>query len=879
MAKKNGEIRWKKSIGNINYSTDISEKRILSVGEVLLAIVCVLAFVCSARIMLSDVFEWGKNDGVNLMIAAAIITLVCVIMEVAKYTDVKWRRLIQWGVLIGGIISCACYLLYKDNGEHVLAGLEKIGALYASEWDYYYNDSEKNPVTDVKYILTALNFLTIVLSYVLMWLAKISKKNIIAAVLPMAIFMAELLVGFTPKIISVTLLFLAVVLSSDSKWKKVDFCHAPGKKRSVAGKIHGFSWIIACVCTIIICGAINITGKAFAWETVENADDIVDYMKDFVEGIPDWSVWDLFLGNNDAKEAELTNDSPEYEEIEVIQMKMNQYPVESIYLRGFYADIYDDGVWERDIDEFEDACDDAGYDEDKISEQIISMGLNKIELADTYAKQADIELIYLEPADTRAYASYFSRISHEDISTEGDGRYIKSRSLDKYSYTSCIQAKEYTSLVFNSFIYNQKEPWEEWYEDYVTEHYLDVPKGMSNVKEIAETIKEESFYEEYLSFSDDEELNVKRIFVAEAVALWMEQNTTYSLELPELPRGADPIEYFLGTSKTGYCMHYASASVMLLRQLGVPARYASGYFVPEESFERTEGLYESSIMDSQAHAWVEMYLNGIGWVPVEVTKGYNASYSGTDVNIQTPVQDDEEEEDRPEENQQEEDESENVDDSQEEQTQETENNTPDGTEPDENGADENGTDENGAGENGSGENSTGGSSSGGNGAGGNGSSGNSLGEDGSAGNGSSVLIGIGSGQSITAIIYDIGKKILPVIVVLLVITIIVCIILRARASYRNKLLNEIRKKRTLRAIRRINRRIYQKLRLTGKVLKTDLRDDGYEKLLVKNYTNVSLEEWKEYMDIVKAAAFSVKDFSEEEMNFCHGVYRRVIRNS
>ena len=60
-------------------------------------------------------------------------------------------------------------------------------------------------------------------------------------------------------------------------------------------------------------------------------------------------------------------------------------------------------------------------------------------------------------------------------------------------------------------------------------------------------------------------------------------------------------------------MHFASAAVLLLRQLGIPARYVSG-FTAELSADETV-----NVPDSAAHAWVEIYLDGFGWYPVEVT--------------------------------------------------------------------------------------------------------------------------------------------------------------------------------------------------------------------------------------------------------------------
>lgn len=73
------------------------------------------------------------------------------------------------------------------------------------------------------------------------------------------------------------------------------------------------------------------------------------------------------------------------------------------------------------------------------------------------------------------------------------------------------------------------------------------------------------------------------------------------------------LEYFLGESRRGYCVHFATALTLLLRMEGIPARYVSGYLVTVGP-ERTV-----SVLDRNAHAWTEVYLEGYGWYPVEAT--------------------------------------------------------------------------------------------------------------------------------------------------------------------------------------------------------------------------------------------------------------------
>ena len=70
------------------------------------------------------------------------------------------------------------------------------------------------------------------------------------------------------------------------------------------------------------------------------------------------------------------------------------------------------------------------------------------------------------------------------------------------------------------------------------------------------------------------------------------------------------IEDFLFKTKSGYCIHYAGAMVLMLREAGIPARYVSGYIQKGDKHD---------IMNTSAHAWVEGYIDGMGWVSFEPT--------------------------------------------------------------------------------------------------------------------------------------------------------------------------------------------------------------------------------------------------------------------
>ncbi|QHT59300.1 transglutaminase domain-containing protein [Paenibacillus lycopersici] len=117
---------------------------------------------------------------------------------------------------------------------------------------------------------------------------------------------------------------------------------------------------------------------------------------------------------------------------------------------------------------------------------------------------------------------------------------------------------------------------------------------------------------------------------AEAIVDYLKANYPYTLTNTQAPEGgADLVDDFLFRQKQGYCVHFASALAVMLRTQGIPARYVKG-FAPGELGEPAEGggasLY--TVRASDAHAWVEVWFPGVGWLSFEPTPGFAAPDSG-----------------------------------------------------------------------------------------------------------------------------------------------------------------------------------------------------------------------------------------------------------
>jgi hypothetical protein len=110
---------------------------------------------------------------------------------------------------------------------------------------------------------------------------------------------------------------------------------------------------------------------------------------------------------------------------------------------------------------------------------------------------------------------------------------------------------------------------------------------------------------------------------AARIETYLKTKYGYSLDLTD-PHGKDPLSYFLFDRRAGHCEYFASAMTILVRTLGVPARYVTG-FLPGE-YNDLGGDY--IVRASDAHAWVEVYFPDYGWVTFDPTPPADARRGG-----------------------------------------------------------------------------------------------------------------------------------------------------------------------------------------------------------------------------------------------------------
>ena len=114
-----------------------------------------------------------------------------------------------------------------------------------------------------------------------------------------------------------------------------------------------------------------------------------------------------------------------------------------------------------------------------------------------------------------------------------------------------------------------------------------------------------------------EENALKSDDVLESVSLvaeFVRHSAVYNIDTQPYP-SEDYAVYLLTEGTEGYCVHFATAAAAMYRALGIPARLVSGVLAEAVADTPVE------VRRLNEHAWVEVYLDGIGWLPVEVTPG------------------------------------------------------------------------------------------------------------------------------------------------------------------------------------------------------------------------------------------------------------------
>lgn len=518
-----------------------------------------------------------------------------------------------------GIIGCLWW--YRNRKVKIVIGFLSMGNMVLEKWNAYYGtplsyfSGVKNTDTDA-----ALLFLFLFVFWWLLFCVFRWKKVFLAAIPGILIFALDLLVGYVPGIEIMAGFVLGII-------GILPVCQRSGKRNEAAGWLCGI-WPVAGL-ALALCLAKNMLPEGNPAK--EKQETVIAYQRNLEEWILEEGVGKFFRGES----GRISNQAPQYEEKTVLTVETSVLPEESLYLRGYVGEDYKGGVWgNTGQQDFEEA---AGAWPEEYRERAADSILNMPYQASVqYWGEMPVtyEITYLDTGNDYAYFPY--NINMDSISGES-GIALGAESLIFRRKNESLSAEGQNMGVFPYAVWMPMDEEEEYiaqqYEAYL-ERYLAVPEDLRQLRGLSEELTEELLreYGAYLGEYQEEVDGISR----EGVAVYLVRReifsrAEYSLNLEKVPVGEDVIQYFLFGSGKGFCQHYASAGALILRGMGVPARYVTGYVLVPERFEKTaQGGFRAEVKDSDAHAWVEIYLYGIGWVPVEMTEGTEESAAGNE---------------------------------------------------------------------------------------------------------------------------------------------------------------------------------------------------------------------------------------------------------
>lgn len=493
----------------------------------------------------------------------------------------------------------------------------------------YYGTSFVCPKGDKAFAGAFVGFVSFIVMLLLVTLAVQIKRRRMLTLFPTLMLAVQLCIGKSPSVSEVVMLTLCTL------WCFI----ADGNARTVAGYdangsaqgnealriASSFLYMAAVSAVLFIC---VFAFKPLADTLADKKPQMLAFQKD-LEG----SVKSLFSLGIDLQDGTVSNHYPSYSEKTVMTVEAKAGAPSNIYLRSFYGDTYENGRWIKKSDF--SGMEKEYHDASRMTAWQTTIGLAT--LLDGYYDDetnpaTEKYTITMEKLSTKyTYLPYC--IDPYSIDARGDIDFDEDFFITKDKGTKTIEVSACPGFFDGSLETSSLEPEQPLevnndfyaaYNNYVMENYTAKQGGDGIVAEDAKwllrtgQLTSNMMYTGYIREND-----ANRIAAAQLVQQFLTSKAFKYSKNPPSTGGKDVVENFLSNSRQGFCVHFASAGTMILRQMGVPCRYVSGYCAKEDSFksgENDEDICE--VKDSQSHAWVEIYLDDFGWIPVEMTPGY-----------------------------------------------------------------------------------------------------------------------------------------------------------------------------------------------------------------------------------------------------------------
>lgn len=607
MVGKRPGVSWQKS-QNAGKSQRRLSGRSLTLYILYAAVLSMLHFFAVLRMAQDRFGLLSQAERQGCLWVAVLAVPVTLVWNELLHNLGKFRLRLAGNLVLLSAALLGLWYHYRDQAEELTRGFYGLGQRYLDAWNRYFLTSMRIDQalqgSEAQEQLAWALLLTVAMVF-LQTCSALLRKRTVLLLLPAAVLTAEMAVGLTPEWPGMACMFAAGVLGLHLDCNR-EFQPVP------ALVLAGLLVLLMPLTAAVLkepASRISLTHDRLQAFQHRVEQEIRDY---------DWQA--LLTLRRDGR---LDNKKPEYTHREVMTVTVSELPADNLYLRGYYGAEYQKGAWDAGKKDFDRACRRYGIGGEEAAGLLA--GLSSLDQASASAFKVWYELEYTGQRSSLAYLPYGADLETAQGHCQVSGDYLaeKARGLKNLTFEGYAPG----SLVLNDMrVWNSEvQNFYTWYNEYVMEHYLAVPGELQEVTELVNLIVQSDACRKAREGLKEEDVagrNLARLLLGNLVAQELQSRTRYNMDPGSLPRGVDPVEYFLGENKQGYCMHFATAGALILRQLGVPARFVSGYVATPDQFLRTSRGYRASVKDDAAHAWVEIWLEQVGWIPVEMTPGY-----------------------------------------------------------------------------------------------------------------------------------------------------------------------------------------------------------------------------------------------------------------
>ena len=545
-----------------------------------------------------------------LIVSVFFMTLLCTVSDRMKKYGI-YLRIITGIVSVAGLFAFYRQLLdgmalFWNNMADILGGQ---AGIYLTRFD---TGSIHEDMAARLVFLVYLGMVAAVLGFLIL---KIRGYILIFGMALLLPFLSILL-GTEPDIISSAVFYLGIMLELDYL-----LAHS-GKKRHSAESSRAFlSGSIMVFLVILVSGIVleqllpvaDYGSYKLVTEAKKEAQDSINsfrYKKGRINSLPEGQLKNCGAWTaSDDTALTVTMDEPD-----------------SLYLRGFVGSVYDGSSWTSlDTEEayrqknlFYWLHQDGFYGETQLSQarslvddDTLSGKISEITIKN---KKADSKYLYT-PYEISELPSGHEKETPLTDSTLRSGGIFGER---EYSYKAngnlvkdfpVLGARVYQTLAAGETSAYRED--ESYYNAFVYSQDTSLSGSLETLfrKELGDGGNREQGHTDYYT-------------AITRIRAYLEKNMTYSTATDVYSDKGDFTENFLTETKIGHSVHYATAAALMFRYYGIPSRYVEGYLITPDDIKDKKSGDTIEISGKNGHAWTEIYIDGLGWVPVEMTPEY-----------------------------------------------------------------------------------------------------------------------------------------------------------------------------------------------------------------------------------------------------------------